>query len=68
MVSERWAGSPDVPVGGGCAAHLGARLGQTRHLPSLQGLLLTAGWEEALGRSWKGFMGSLKCEEMLSAF
>lgn len=59
-----------MPVGGGCAAHLGAGLGQTRHLPSLQGLLLTAGVGrgKALGRSWKGFMGSLKCEEMLSAF
>lgn len=60
-----------MPAGGGCAAHLGAGLGQTRHLPSLQGLLLTAGaggGGKALGRSWKGFMGSLKCEEMLSAF
>lgn len=62
-----------MPVGGGCAAHLGTGLGQTRHLPSLQGLLLTAGWGgwgggAALGHSWKGFMGSLKCEEMLSAF
>lgn len=62
-----------MPVGGGCAAHLGAGLGQTRHLPSLQGLLLAAGGGggvggKALGCSWKGFMGSLKCEEMLSAF
>lgn len=54
--------------GVGCAVHLGAGLGQTRHLPSLQGLLLTAGAGGPSGGSWKGFMGSLKCEEMLSAF
>ena len=34
----------------------------------LQGPLLTEGVGGPSGGSWKGFMGSLKCEEMLSAF
>lgn len=46
-----------MPVGGGCAAHLGAGLGQTRHLPSLQGLLLTAGWRVGGGGPWSQLEG-----------
>lgn len=63
---RRWAGAGRA-CGGGCAALGEAGADQAPAFPAGAALDCGGGEGEGPWSSWKGFMGSLKCE-MLSAF